>query len=159
GTGGYIAFWNYRVVAEFDGVCPAAEGGVDGEGIGEGVIEGLLDGEGSIEGDLEGAMDGEGGTEGILEGDGEGEGIADGEGIAEGEGVPGGEGIMEGEGEGGAPAPVYFIVANDQPEQGAYVLPLTNEADIAHARAVIADPDNTDAHIASARIDYGSSDG
>jgi hypothetical protein len=72
---------------------------------------------------------------------------------AEGEG----EGNAEGE---GSPEPVYFVMADPStPDHGAYILPLTNAADIAHARAVIADPDHTDAHIAVAHIAKGGQAG
>jgi hypothetical protein len=54
---------------------------------------------------------------------------------------------------------VYFLVANpEEPEKGSYVLPLTDPADIAHARAVIADPAGTDGHIVVASLARGGVD-
>ncbi len=73
----------------------------------------------------------------------------------EGEGLSEGEGAAEGE-----EATVYFVVANpDNTAQGAYVLPLNHPGDIAHARAVIASPESTSAHIAVARIAEGGTEG
>ncbi len=139
---------------------PPVEGEEEGEGVTEGQEEGIIEGEGVAEGQEEGAVEGEGVLEGQEEGAVEGEGADEGqpEGVLEGEeGEP--EGTPEGENE-GATETVYFVVANpDAPEQGAYVLPLNDATAIAHARAIIADPENTPAQIVMAHILQGSSDG
>lgn len=50
-------------------------------------------------------------------------------------------------------AKVYFLVSSPSAENSdSYILPLTKPSDIQHARALIDDPDNTDRHIAAARI-------
>lgn len=68
------------------------------------------------------------------------------------------QGVRTDSGEGSVEETAYFVVANPQDySRGAYVLPLSNPSDIAHARAVIADPANTDGHIVTARIDHGGS--
>lgn len=52
--------------------------------------------------------------------------------------------------------PTFFLVADpSNPDLGSYVLPLTNQTDIDHARAVIADPEGTDNHIVVANIARG----
>lgn len=54
----------------------------------------------------------------------------------------------------------YFLVADPQhPDSGGYVLPLTNPDDIAHARALAWNPQDTDRPLVVARIATGSSDG
>jgi hypothetical protein len=54
---------------------------------------------------------------------------------------------------------VYFVVSElDVVHGDSYILPLRNPADIAHARALIADPENTDGHIVVARIGRGAGD-
>ena len=54
---------------------------------------------------------------------------------------------------------VYFLVADpNHPESGSYILPLTDSDAIAHADAVIADPDGTDSHLVVAHIASGGSD-
>ncbi len=52
---------------------------------------------------------------------------------------------------------VYFVVSDPEGDHGdSYILPLQDLSDIAHARALIADPENTDRHIAVARIRRGA---
>ena len=54
---------------------------------------------------------------------------------------------------------VYFLVADpNHPESGSYILPLTDPDAIAHADAVIADPEGTDRHLVVAHIAAGGSD-
>lgn len=55
---------------------------------------------------------------------------------------------------------VYFLVADVQhPENGGYILPLADPADIAHARALIWNPNGTDLPLVVARIAPGGSEG
>lgn len=57
------------------------------------------------------------------------------------------------------PETAYFLVSDPGgPHGDSYVLPLSAPTDIAHARALIADPENTDAHIVVARIAAGPGD-
>ncbi|HPO15780.1 MAG TPA: C1 family peptidase [Candidatus Hydrogenedentes bacterium] len=137
----------------------SSEGEEEGEGAAEGTLEGSpSEGE---EGEIEGAVEGEGQEEGQLEGivEGESEGIVEGE--LEGSPVEGeeGEGTVEGENE-GAQETAYFVVANPlAPQQGTYILPLNDAADIAQARAIVANPFSTMATIVMAHIAVGGSEG
>ncbi len=54
---------------------------------------------------------------------------------------------------------VYFLVSDPNGPYGdSYILPLDDPGDIAHARALIVNPDTTGAHIAVARIERGAGD-
>ena len=57
-------------------------------------------------------------------------------------------------------ATVYYLVADpNHPEAGSYILPLTDSEAIAHADAVIADPEGTDLHLVVATIASGGTSG
>lgn len=54
----------------------------------------------------------------------------------------------------------YFLVSAPGGEHGdSYILPLSNPSDIAHARALIRDPDNTSGHLVVATIERGGRSG